>query len=164
MILLITTSFRGQECAGAVQSATGHPTHFAPNLQDAFGKLRVQEYLAIIFDQFLMETEPDPAEQILQHFGGAVPIFVNFAISGIERVVREVRVALRRREQEEHAARQAAERALWSEMKQSVTALLMSCELAMATPGVPPSALEKLQTMRDLTSQLKTRLVGSESC
>jgi len=67
-------------------------------------------------------------------------------------------------EQEDQAARHSADRALWSEVKQCITALLMSCELALAVPDVPRSAVEKLPTMRDLTSQLQTRLASRESC
>ncbi len=96
MILLITTSSRGQECPSAVQSATGHPAQFASSLQDGPGKLRVQDYSAVVFAQFLIGTEPEQTEQILPHFGAAIPIFVNFAIWGIDRVVRESAGVLRR--------------------------------------------------------------------
>jgi hypothetical protein len=88
MILLITPSARSRECAQAVEAATGHPTHAASTLQEAGGKLRSQEYSAVIVDQFLLEVEPDESDQMLQHMGTAIPVCVNFAISGIERVVR----------------------------------------------------------------------------
>lgn len=53
MILLITPSARSRECAQAVEAATGRPTHLASTLQDVGGKLRSQEYAAVIVDQFL---------------------------------------------------------------------------------------------------------------
>jgi hypothetical protein len=163
MILLITPSARSRECAQAVEAATGHPTHVASTLQEAGGKLRSQEYSASIIDQFLLEAEPDESDQMLQHLGTAIPVYVNFAISGIERVVREIRTALRRRHQEEHVARQSAEREMWSELKESVTALLLSCDLALSVPGVPTPAAEKLQLMHELACQIRTRLGVSES-
>jgi hypothetical protein len=36
-------------------------------------------------------------DQLLQHLGGATPVSVNFAISGIDRVVRDTKTALARR-------------------------------------------------------------------
>ena len=100
MILLITPSSRGQECAQALLATTSLPTHVASTLQAAVAKLREQEYLAVVIDQCLMEVEPDEGELMLQHLGSAFPVYVNCAISGIERVVREVRSALSRRVRE----------------------------------------------------------------
>jgi DNA-binding NtrC family response regulator len=158
MILLITPSVRSQECAQAVQAATGHPTHAAPSVQEAASKLREQEYSAVIIDQFLLEAEPDQSEQMLQHLGTAIPVYVNFAISGIERLVREIRTALSRRQREEQVARRSAEQAMWSELKEGVTALLLSCDLVLAIPGVPTPAAEKLRAMHDLACQIRQRL------
>ena len=59
MILLITPSARGQECADALNAATGREVHLAQALQDAASRLREQTYSAAIIDQFLLETEPD---------------------------------------------------------------------------------------------------------
>lgn len=77
--------------------------------------------------------------------------------------MREIRTALRRRHQEEQVARQSAEREMWSELKESVTALLLSCDLALSVPGVPTPAAEKLQLMHELACQIRTRLGVSES-
>ena len=88
MILLITPSVRSQECAQAIQAATEHPTHAPSTLQVAASKLREHEYLAVIIDQFLLEAEPDDSDQMLPHLGTAIPVYINSAISGIERFVR----------------------------------------------------------------------------
>jgi hypothetical protein len=95
---------------------------------------------------------------MLQHLGAAIPVYVNFAISGIERVVREIRTALSRRQREEKVARQSAQQAMWSELKESVTALLLSCDLALAMPGVPPPAADKLRLVHELACQIRERL------
>ena len=55
--------------------------------------LRAQEYSAVIIDESLLEREPAESETVLQHIGMAVPIHINFAISGIDRVVRELSAA-----------------------------------------------------------------------
>jgi hypothetical protein len=161
MILLITSSVRSQECAHTIQAATGQPTHAAPTLQEAGSKLREQEYLAVIIDQCLLEAEPDESDQMLQHLGTAIPVYVNFAISGVERVVREIRTALSRRQREEQVARRSAEQAMWSELKESVTALLLSCDLALSVPGVPAPAVDKLRVMHELACQIRERLAAS---
>src|ERR1700747_3339865 len=119
MILLITPSARGQECALAIQASTDQPTPVTSTLQEAAGKLREQEYAAVIMDQFLLDAEPDESDQLLPHLGADIPVYVNFAISGTERVLREIRTALVRRRREEQIARRSAEQAIWSELRES---------------------------------------------
>jgi len=162
MILLITPSARIRECAQSLQSGTGRAVEVAATLQEAGCKLREREYAAVVIDQFLVEAEPDESDQILQHLGSAIPVYVNFAISGIDRLVRETKTALTRRQREELVARRSAERAIWSELREDVTAMLLSCDLALAVPHVPTSAVEKLRSVHDLACQIRTRLAGAE--
>src|SRR5271155_4767444 len=75
--------------------------------------------------------------------GTAVPVYSNFAIHGIERVSRELRSALHRRNRELQAARREAEQTLRSELKDTITALLLSCELALDVPNLPLFAGDK---------------------
>ena len=158
MILLITTSARGQQCADALKVATGNETHWAQNLQQAATHLREQTYTAAVIDQFLLETEPEESGQVLEHLGTAFPVYLNFAVTGMERLVREVRSALHRRQREEIAARGAVEDQMRSEMYETLTAMLLSCELAMAIPGVPVPATEKIRVIDNLARELRVRL------
>ena len=162
MILLITPSARIKECAQALESSTNHPVHTATSLQEAGSRLREQQYAAVVIDQFLLEAEPDESEQILQHIETAVPVYLNFAISGIPRVVRETRTALARRQREEQVARQSAERTVWNELKEDVTAMLLACDLALAVPDVPVPAAEKLRSVHDLAFHIRERLARLE--
>ena len=162
MILRITPSARIKECAHSLQSGTGSAVEVAASLQEAGCQLREREYAAVVVDQFLVEAEPDESDPILQHLGSAIPVYVNFAISGIDRVVRETKTALARRTREELVARQSAERAIWSELREDVTAMLLSCDLALAVPNVPTPAIEKLRSVHDLACQIRTRLAGGE--
>jgi len=132
MILLITPSGRGQECGKAVEEATSQPVHVVESLHQAVIRLRAQQYSAVVIDQSLLELEPDQSEMVLQHIGTAIPVHINFAISGIERVVRELRAALHRRKREELVARQAAEQVLCSELKDAVTAMLLFLRTGVA--------------------------------
>jgi hypothetical protein len=56
------------------------------------------------------------------------------------------------------AARRAVEDQLRSEMGETLTALLLSCELAMSIPGVPVPAAEKIQAIDCLARELRGRL------
>ena len=158
MILLVTPSVRAQECAQAIEQVAGETVQIASTVQLASEKLRNQDYVAVILDQSLMEAEPDESELALQHVGSAVLLQMNFAISGVERVVRELRVALNRRKRETLAARREAEQALRSELKGTVTALLLSCEMALGVPNLPVNAENKLRAVYDLAREMRIKI------
>jgi len=158
MILIITASVRGPECAATLKDATGEETHWVENLQQAGIRLREQSYSAVVLDQFLIENEPSESDQVLEHLGTAFPIYLNFAVSGMERLLREVRSALHRRKREESHARRSVEQQIRSEMCESLTAMLLSCELAMSVPGVPGPVAEKIRTIDNLARDMRLRL------
>jgi hypothetical protein len=163
MILLITPSARGQQCADALQAATGSATDWAQNLQEAATRLREQTYSAAVVDQFLLETEPEESDRMMEHFGTAFPVYINFAVTNMERLVREVRSALHRRKREESAARLAVADQMRSEMYETLTAMLLSCELAMSVPGVPAPAAEKIRSIDELARDLRSRFNTSQA-
>jgi hypothetical protein len=158
MILLVTPSARGQQCADSLNVATGRQTHWAQNLQEAATRLREQTYSAAVIDEFLLETEPKESDQMIEHLGTAFPVYINFGVTGMERLVREVRSALHRRKREETAARCAVVEQMRSEMRETLTAMLLSCELAMSVPDVPVPASEKIRAIDNLARELRLRL------
>lgn len=158
MILLITPSARGQECTATVKDATGDETHWAENLQQGMVRLRENTYSAVVVDQFLIENEPAESDQMLQHLGTAIAVHLSFAVSSMERLVREVRSALHRRRREEAQARRFVEQQIRSEMFESLTAMQLSCDLAMAVPGIPGPAVEKIRVIDSLARDLRQRL------
>lgn len=158
MILLITPSARGPECVAILKDSTGNETHWAEDLQQALARLREQSYSAVVIDQFLLENEPAESDQVLEHLGTAFPVYLNFAISGLERLLREVRSALQRRQREESQARRSVELQFRSEMCESLTAMLLSCELAMAVPNVPSTAAEKILAVDSRAREMRLRL------
>ena len=158
MILLITPSARGQQCAESINAATGRETHWAQTLQEAATHLREQTYSAAVIDQFLLETEPEESEQMLEHLGTAFPVYINFGVTGMERLLREVRTALHRRKREEQAAHRAVTQQMHSEMRETLTAMLLSCELAVSVPDVPGPAAEKIRAIDSLARELRIRL------
>jgi len=158
MILLVTPSERARECAAALHGATGEEVTVAESLARAATLLRAEGYLAVVVDQHLVETEPHEAENTLEHLGTSILVPVNLAISGMERLVREVRAALQRRQREEVRARQTAIGRLHGELNGTITALLLSSELALETPGLPAAAAEKLQAVHELVKKLRRQL------
>jgi hypothetical protein len=158
MILLITPSAKAQACAEAVKRATSQEVVLASSLRQATAQLRMQEYEAVVIDQFLIDAEPDESELMLQHIDGGIPVYVNFAISGIERVLRELRSALCRRKKEVQDARKGAELALRSELKGNVTALLLSCEMALNVPNLPSAAEAKIRCVYDLAKEIRLKV------
>lgn len=158
MILLITSSARGQQCVDSLHAATGEEAHWAQTLQEAATRLREQTYSAAVIDQFLLETEPEESDQMIEHLGTAFPVYINFAVTGMDRLVREVRTALHRRKREEFAARRAVVEQVHCEMRETLTALLLSCELAMSVPDVPRPAAERIRSIDNLARELRLRL------
>jgi hypothetical protein len=163
MILFVTSSERAAECAAALQEATGEKIVVAESLARATTFLRAQCYLAVVLDQYLLETEAQEGESTLEHLGTAIPVQVNLAVSGMERLVREVRTAVKRRQREEARARQAVLGKLHSELNGTVTALLLSSELALQAPGLPPAAAEKLKSVHELVKKLQKELENAGS-
>jgi hypothetical protein len=76
----------------------------------------------------------------------------------MERLVREVRSALHRRRREEGVARRAVAEQMYSQMSETLTAMLLSCELAMSVPNVPNPVAEKIRTIDILARELRLRL------
>jgi signal transduction histidine kinase len=158
MILLVTPSERASECAKALHEATGEGVAVAESLSRAAALLRAECYRAVVLDQYLLETEPHETETTLEHLGTAILVQVNLAVTGMERLLREVRAAMQRRQRDEVRARQAALAKLQSELNGTITALLLSSELALATPDLRPAAAEKLHSIHELVKKLRQQL------
>jgi len=59
-------------------------------------------------------------------------------------------------------ARQGAQQALRDELKDTVTALLLSCEMALQVPGIPSIAEGKMRTVDELAREMRKKL-GAEA-
>jgi DNA-binding NtrC family response regulator len=159
MILLITSSSRAQECISAIQELANEETRRAESRHAACELLRENEFSVVVIDQCLLEPDPDLADQALfQQMGSALPIYVNLAISGSERVAREVQAALKRRQRETTIAQRAAETALRNELKDSLTAVLLSCQMALGVQGVPPSAVARIKSIHEAAAEMRGHL------
>jgi len=158
MLLVITPSAKARGCAQAIQQVTSEETHIAATSLQALARLRAQEYVAVLIDQAFLETEPVESDMVLQHIGTAVPVHVNFAINNMDRVASELRTALQRHHKEVELVRQELQRALRNELKGTMTALLLSCELALQVPGLPSEAESKMRSARELAQEMRLKL------
>jgi len=83
---------------------------------------------------------------------------MNFALSGVSRLVREIRAALRRREREQTLARRAAASAFETELKTTVAGLLLHSQLALSGSDVSPLIADKLRVVAELAGSLRQQL------
>jgi hypothetical protein len=161
MILLITPCAKGRDWAVRIEEEIREPVEVEATLREAATRLRAHEYSAVVIDQSFLEAEPDDSEMVLQHVGTAIPVYINFAVCGMERVVRELRAALHRRKREVLLARQGAEQGLRNELKDTITAILLSCELALQTPNLQATAETKMRAVYELAREMRIKLEAS---
>jgi len=158
MILLITSSTRAQECAAVLERTTGERTQVCLRLSQAARTLRSTECTALVIDQSLMEVDPAATDVVLKEAQTAIPVIINLAICGVERVVRDVRSALQRRQEEHLRAARQAEAALRSQLTEALTGILLSSQLAMEVPAVPAAAQARLRSVYQLAMSIRQRL------
>ncbi len=160
MILLISASPRAHDYAAAVSRGTGCTIQTVPTLKRASARLRpgAERFSLVILDQALAENDPREVEVLMSRAGTALPLFLPLAICSPARVLADVRAALARREVEARLADEAARRRLSSELRGDVTAILLSSELALREPALPPRAQEKLKSVVQVAQQMRTRL------
>jgi CheY-like chemotaxis protein len=158
MILLVTSSNRRIECGAALEKVIGESVEVCETVRKAASMLRNNEYSAVIMDDPMVEADGDALESMLNNMGLAVPVYVNLAISNADRITRELRLALRRNRESRMIAVRAAESQLRSEIRDAITGILLSTELAMRTPEIPADAIEKLTSVCQLASNVRNRL------
>jgi len=159
MSILLVTSMEGAcNCAAVIGKQLTTDVEVADGRKQALSLLRRKEYAAVVLDDTLAECDPSGAEAIWDHAGLAIPIQVNFALSGAARVIREVRAALHRREREQTLAHRAAAAAMEIELKTTVAGLLLHSQLALSGSELPQSVAERLRLVADLAGNLRQQL------
>lgn len=158
MIIIASSAANARECAIALEKQTGERSAFSNSLRECAHKLQSQEFSAVVLDQVLVDSSPGSMDLMWKHAGGAIVVAVNFAINGSDRVVREVKAALRRRERERAKAQSAVETRLRNELTGAVTGILLSSELALKQPELPAMVVSKLRSVHELAMQMKERL------
>jgi hypothetical protein len=157
-VLLITGIEGARNCAAAVEAQIGMEIEVAEGRKSALSSLRQREYSVVVIDESLAECDPVAAERICECAGLAIPLQINFALSGAARLAREIRSALRRREREQTLARRAAAAAVEAELKGTIAGLLLQSQLALSGAGIPAPVVDRLRTVVDLAGDLRRQL------
>jgi len=161
MSILMVTGIEGaRNCAAVVETQLGMEVEVAEGRRAALAALRSRCYQAIVIDETLAECDPAAAERICEHAGLAIPLQINFAVSGAARLTREIRAALDRRKREQELARRAAAAAMEAELKNTVAGLVLQSQLALSGGEVPPPVAERLRVLADLAGSLRRQLTA----
>jgi CheY-like chemotaxis protein len=156
-VLLVSALASAVELSGHMATELKCTVELANSRRTALTALRRQQFCAVVIDQTMIEGEPAVAQQIWDACGFAVPVEMNFAITGPARLMREVRAALQRRENEHKGARKAALACVNDEVGSALTGIMLEVDLALATPaGSPINA--RLENIARLTTLLRQRM------
>ena len=159
MSVLMVTGIEGaRNCADVVAAQLGMEVEVADGRRSALTALRRRRFDLIVLDDTIAECDPSAAEAIWGHAGLAIPLQINFAVSGAARLIREIRSALHRREREQALARRAATAAIETELKTTVAGLLLHSQLALSGSEIPTPVAEKLRMVADLAGSLRQQL------
>jgi signal transduction histidine kinase len=157
-ILLVTGIEGARNCADVIAKQLGMEVEVAEGRKTALAALRRTEFSAVVVDDTIAECDPAAAEAIWERAGLAIPVQVNFALTGAARLIRELRAALSRREREQALARRAAAAAIESELKSTVAGLLLHSELALSGSDAGSPVAERLRMVADLAVALRQKL------
>jgi nitrogen-specific signal transduction histidine kinase len=154
MIVVITAWPGALECVAELARATGERVQLL-ELDDL---LESDIALAdvVVMDELLLGNPR--LEEFTQRARAATPVFINFAICGRERLIREVQMAVQRRQHDQLMAMEAAQATLRNEIKGDITGIMLAAQLALENLELPSDAREKLQQISGLASDLKWRL------
>ena len=158
MILLISQAKTAAQCATALHKVSGQRVQVAHSLSEGVSLLRREEFAVVVADLLLLDSNPKAADLLWRNTGVAVPVEVNFALSSAERIARDVRAAVERREKEQLLAARAAEAILRSELTGTVSGILLNSEIALSQPQLPASVQDRIRSVHELAEQLRSRL------
>ena len=159
MCILFVTGIEGaRNCADVVAKLLGREVAVADGRKSAVALLRQREFAAVVVDETVATCDPAAAEAIWERAGLAIPIQINFAVSGAARLGREIRAALHRREREQELARRAAATAVESELKNTLAGLLLQSQLALSASEAASPVAERLKLVAALAGELRNQL------
>jgi len=160
-VLMISTMEGAEHCAQWIAGEVGSRVEVASSRRAGLAALRQAQFGVVVVEESLVEADPEWADLIWALAGLAIPVQVNFSISGCARLSREVKTALTRRDGERVVARRAAATEIENDLKSAVTGLLLESQLALNEPAVPASLEPKLRLLVELAGALQERLRGA---
>ena len=160
-VLMISTMEGAENCAQWIAGQIGSKVEVAATRRAGLAALRRSRFAVVVVEESLSEADPEWADQVWEIAGLAIPVQVNFAISGCARLSREVKAALMRRDGEQAVARRAATTDIENDLKSAVTGLLLESQLVLREPAIPAALEPKLRHLVELAGALRERLRGS---
>jgi hypothetical protein len=157
-ILLVTGMEGARNCADVIGKQLEMEVAAADGRKAALALLRQREFAVVVVDETIAACDPAAAEAIWGRSGLAIPMQINFALSGAARLVREIRAALHRRKREQELARRAAAAAVESELKSTVAGLLLQSQLALSGSDAASPVAERLKMVASLAGDLRRQL------
>jgi uncharacterized protein (UPF0333 family) len=157
--LIITASEGMERTASTLAGQLKLTIEIASSRATALRLLGRRSYAIVILDQNLAVSDPDGADLIWKNAGVAIPLQINFALTGRARLEREVRAALVRRQREQQLASTAAVTAVDAELKNAITGFLLESRLALAEENIPPQIETRLKALAEMADRLRERLV-----
>ncbi len=157
-VLLISAMTGVENCALNLSHQLGYPVESACDRRESIAALKRKQFSVVVVDESIAEADTRGAEMLWRFTGLAVPMQVNFALSGTARLARDIRAAIARREQEQALAMRAAALTIESQLKSTVTGLLLQSQLALAEPALSGSVACKLKMVVELAGNLRVQL------
>jgi hypothetical protein len=162
-VLIITPMADANQAAASLATTLKCSVTVAATHRVGLVALRHQEYSVVVVDDCMAEGNPAALELLWQSFGMAVPVQMNFAFAGGARLAREVQAAISRREHQQTIALRAAASLLESDLKSTLTGLLLQSQLALAEPALTPKLAGKLELMAELAGSLRKQLERAQA-
>ena len=160
---MVTGMEGARSCADVVGTQLDMEVEVAQGNRAALAALRRREFIVVVVDETIAECDPAAAEMIWDRAGLAIPLQINFALSGAARLIREIRAALNRRERERMLTRSAVAAEMESELKSTLSGLLLHSQLALTVGDVPGPLAEKLRVVASLAGNLRQSLSTAPS-
>ncbi len=157
-LLLIAPDPASSTIAQALREGPGLQVVQSQHGRHGTAMLRREEFGLILLDENLAAAEPQATASLYAGAGSAPVLELNFAISGAERVLRQVRAALARRAQDEAKARTAVTAALQNELNAALTGVLLKSQLALHEAG--PELAVSLRQLIALAAELRGTMQG----
>jgi hypothetical protein len=157
-MLMITSIAGAENCAAVLAKQFNMKVETAANRQEGLAALLRKSFTLVVVDDSFIEPNDEAGDVLLRNTGLAIPLEINFAISGCGRLVREVRAALHRRNHEQSVAARAVAASMQNDMRDTITGLVLHAQLALGDPGVSPQLAEKLKMISELAGKLRGKL------
>jgi CheY-like chemotaxis protein len=157
MILLLSASSSGPEVAKKISDSAGEKTQLVNNVRAALQQLHAHEFSTIVIDESLPELDGEKLDALLRRAESALPAFVNFSLSGADRLTTQAVAAVRRSRQEHGAAQKVAKSELQGQLCSEITSIILGSEQLMQM-GLPSPALSKVVGVLEVARRMGTFL------